>query len=95
MRTWSGKSDFYTLFSVLGRYVEGNAKWTGVQYRKVRKELGNFRAKVDQAKKRDNKKQFPKYVNDYADAVTRAATGVARRKLREKILRTRIDSVRS
>ncbi len=95
VRTWSGKSDFYTLFSVLGRYVEGNAKWTGVQYRKVRKELGNFRAKVDQAKKRDNKKQFPKYVNDYADAVTRAATGVARRKLREKILRTRIDSVRS
>jgi hypothetical protein len=95
VRAWSGKSDFYTLFSVLGGFVVANAKWTAVQIKETRKELDSVRAKVDQAKKRDNKKQFPKYIHDYADAVTRAATDVARRTLREKILRARIERARS
>jgi hypothetical protein len=95
IRPWSGKSDFYTLFSVLGRYVTANEKWTESQIDAARTELRSFRVKVDQAKKRDNRKQFAKYIHEYADAVTRAATDVARRQQREKIIRGRLDATRS
>jgi uncharacterized protein DUF262 len=94
IRAWSGKSDFYSLFTSLGSYIEEGKKFTPKARARVRAALGKFRSQVNQAKRRDNTKTFPQYVHDYADAVTRAATDAARRKLRFDILRTVIDGAR-
>ena len=86
IRRWSGKSDFYTLFSALGSLVADGDKPNAAAKKALQDALMQFRDKVDQAKKRDNKKKFAKSVHDYADAVTRAATDVARRETRLQIL---------
>lgn len=84
IRSWSGKSDFYTLFSVMSDYVDH--EFTKSERERVSQALMKFRAQVDQAKRRDNVKSFPKKVEEYADAVARAATDIARRATRHVIL---------
>lgn len=87
IRVWSGKSDFYTLFSVFGDYVEEGKKFNSAARERVREGLMRFRAQVNHAKRKDNERRFAKRVHDYADAVTRAATDVARRRTRHDIVR--------
>jgi hypothetical protein len=89
LRRWSGKSDFYTLFLVLAPLAK--KKLTAADKQLIRAELGKFRAKVDQAKKKDNQKVFSADVREYAEAVTRAATDLGRREMRLQILEHRID----
>ena len=48
--------------------------------------LGDFRKKVDQAKRKDNTRKFVPAVHEYADAVTRAASDAGRRSARLRIL---------
>ncbi|HVE70984.1 MAG TPA: DUF262 domain-containing protein [Thermoanaerobaculia bacterium] len=84
IKAWSGKSDFYTLFTVLTAYSDQH--WTKTQRQRVRDSLMRFRGQVDQAKKKDNTKTFPKRVHEYAEAVTRAATDAARRTTRQDIV---------
>jgi len=92
IKSWSGKSDFYSLFHVLGNFED--ARWTAKQRQRTARELRVFHTRITQAKRKDNEQQFPSYIRDYADAVTRAATDVARRKLRSEILASRIERVR-
>lgn len=94
MRAWSGKSDFYTLFSTLGQYVVAKTRFTSRQVGRIESALMRFRRQVDQAKRRDNVRQFRSEVHEYADAVTRAATDVARRKRRAEILSEIIEDAR-
>lgn len=88
IRSWSGKSDFYTLFLATSALLAG--KVSAVQKRAVATELGQFRKQVDQAKRKDNTKKFAAEIHEYADAVTRAATDLGRRELRLRILEGRI-----
>jgi hypothetical protein len=88
IRTWSGKSDFYTLFLTLSSFAKN--KLSASQKKLIKAELIGFRKKVDQAKKKDNEKKFPADVHDYADAVTRAATDLGRRETRSRVLEARL-----
>ncbi len=92
IRSWSGKSDFYTLFHVLGTLED--RRWTSKQRENTAQELKSFHSRVAQAKRKDNERPFPSYIHEYADAITRAATDVARRKLRSEILLDRIEKAR-
>ena len=91
---WSGKSDFYSLFHIASTYVERQSRWTKQQLTQTTRKLKSFRNNVNQAKRRENTKTFAKYVHSYADAVTRAATDVARRKLRSDVLMNLFKSAR-
>lgn len=97
VRAWSGKSDFYSLFLAFGNFSAKDFRF--LQRRKaVRARLQKFRLEVNQAKRKDNKEVFSQEVHSYADAVTRAASDVARRELRqsilERIIKAAIDSTR-
>lgn len=94
IKAWSGKSDFYSLFHVLHGYVEAGVKWSPAQRTKCAQQLATLRTQVDQAKRKDNATKFPQYVMEYADAVSRAASDAARRKVRATILKERIDKSR-
>lgn len=93
-RRWSGKSDFYSLFSVLGTFVLEKSKWSPTQKQRARDGLMRFRNQVALAKRRDNKRVFPARVHTYADAVTRAASDIARRTIRGQILREILENAR-
>lgn len=92
IKAWGGKSDFYTLFHALSTLED--ARWTTRQKQNAAKELKLFHSRVAQAKRKDNETRFPTYIHEYADAVTRAATDVARRKIRSEIVIDRIDKAR-
>jgi hypothetical protein len=91
LRLWSGKSDFYTLFLAMAQFAERKPRLTAIEKGKVRAELGVFRSQVDQAKKKDNKKRFGNDVEEYVEAVTRAATDQGRREARLRILEERLQ----
>lgn len=91
IRSWSGKSDFYTLFLAVTPLAY--RKLTTAQKKSIATELAGFRKKVDQAKRKDNTKKFAAEIHEYADAVTRAATDLGRREMRLRILEKRIRSV--
>jgi hypothetical protein len=61
-------------------------KLTANERKSIKTELGSFRKQVDQAKKKDNTKQFGADIHEYAEAVTRAATDLGRRETRLRIL---------
>jgi len=85
IRAWSGKSDFYSLFHAFGAFSLKDFRF--LKRRKaVRERLRKFRAEVNLAKRKDNKTVFSPVVHEYADAVTRAASDVARREVRQRIL---------
>jgi hypothetical protein len=90
IRSWSGKSDFYTLFLALSDLT--NRRLTGAQKEALAENLMAFRKQVDQAKKKDNEKRFSRDVHEYAEAVTRAATDLGRRETRLRVLDARIQS---
>jgi Protein of unknown function DUF262 len=92
LRRWNGKSDFYTLFLALAPLVKRKPRLTGSQRQQVASALADFRAKVDIAKRKDNKKKFAAAVHEYAEAVTRAATDLGRRETRLRILEQVIES---
>jgi hypothetical protein len=87
VRTWSGKSDFYSLFLAFADLARGSTKLTPTRKQRLASSLMEFRSKVDQAKKKDNTKVFPDAVRDYAEAVTRAASDAGRRATRITVLR--------
>jgi hypothetical protein len=89
---WRGKSEFYTLFLVVGDLLYAGARFDDDDTIAVSKTLKRFRADVDQAKKRDNAKTFPPSIEQYSEAVTRAATDLSRRATRDRVLRKRISS---
>jgi hypothetical protein len=90
IRAWSGKSDFYSLFLAFGNLAKNNVKLTKAQRTDVRDALMDFRKKVDQAKKKGAKPATGD-VGAYAEAVTRAATDLARRETRLEILERLIE----
>jgi hypothetical protein len=92
IKGWSGKSDFYTLFHVLSTLLE--SRWTTKQKQNTANELRLFHTRVAQAKRKDNERKYPTYIHEYADAVSRAATDVARRTTRSNILLDRIEAAR-
>jgi hypothetical protein len=93
LRYWSGKSDFYTLFQAFAPLTE--KKLGPKQRSSLSVDLMKFRRKVDQAKKKDNTKQFGEEVHNYADAVSRAATDIGRRATRLEILEKVINGALS
>lgn len=97
IRSWSGKSDFYTLFLAFGNYSDRDFR-NDRKKEATRRRLMDFRKKVDQAKRKDNQTRFAQDVHDYADAVTRAATDVGRRELRlsivDKIIKEALQQAR-
>ena len=95
VHAWSGKSDFYTLFHIFGEYVIAGKSFTKAQRHNVQTALMRFHRQVSQAKRRDNVKVFPKPITDYADAVTRAATDIARRTRRAEIIRDLVEKARA
>lgn len=84
---WRSKSEFYSLFLVLGDLLYEGKRFTPARLPAVAEALSAFREKVDQAKKRSNTKRFTADVHEYAEAVTRAATDLSRRASRDRILR--------
>jgi hypothetical protein len=91
VRAWNGKSDFYSLFLAVEPLTE--RKSFGQRKREsVRNALMEFRAKVDQAKRRDNTKRFEPEVHAYAQALTRAASDLSSRIRRLEVLQAVIDS---
>jgi hypothetical protein len=86
IRAWSGKSDFYTLFLALAPLSRRTPRLLAAEKGKLVKALSAFRTKVDEAKRKDNRKKFPAAVHEYAEAVTRAATDLGRREARLRVL---------
>ncbi|MYA79065.1 MAG: DUF262 domain-containing protein [Acidobacteriia bacterium] len=88
---WNSKTEYYSLFLACGRLVVDERVPSTSDLVAVITRLRRFRENVNQAKKRDNTKPFPKYVTGYADAVTRASTDLGRRLYRigviEELLR--------
>ena len=80
LRPWRGRSDFYTLFLALAPLAERASKLTNMERDTVRAELRLFRAAVDQAKRKDNQRRFAEDIHVYAEAVTRAASDLGRRR---------------
>lgn len=91
LRKWKGKSDFYSLFIALAPLAERSPRLTSSEREAVRSVLKTFRAEVDQAKRKDNKAFFPVGVEEYAEAVTRAASDLGRRNARLRILEGRLQ----
>jgi hypothetical protein len=92
LRTWRGKSDFYTLFLALAPLAERTPKLTINERDAVRSALRLFRTQVDQAKRKDNQRKFAGDIHEYAEAVTRAASDLGRRNARLEILENRLNN---
>lgn len=91
---WKGKSEFYSLFLAAGRCIFDHQVPTKRALSNAVKRLAQFRENADQAKRRDNRERFDDYVHEYADAVTRASTDLARRERRIDILHALIRGAR-
>lgn len=83
---WRSKTEFYSLFLACGRLVTDAHALAGQDLTDAGDRLAAFRGKVDEAKKKGATKSFPKYVTDYAEAVTRASTDLGRRLTRINIV---------
>ncbi len=94
VRSWSGKSDFYSLFLAFGHFVVDGQLMTPPSRRQVREALEAFKKRVDVAKRLDSQGAESDVVWRYAQAVTRAASDIARRKARHEILVSLIDESR-
>ncbi len=84
LRRWSGKSDFYSLFLAFSHFAAETI--TGSRKKRLLGALSVFRDDVDRTKKKDAKPSKADQVNDYVEAVTRAASDIDRRRTRIKIL---------
>ena len=93
IREWSGKSDFYTLFTAFSNFTA--TAFSPKERQRIRNTLMTFHAEVDQAKKKDNKTKFAKRVHNYAEAVRLAATDAARRTVRQQIVNEIIHEARA
>ncbi|MDP9194029.1 MAG: DUF262 domain-containing protein [Acidobacteriota bacterium] len=76
---WRSKTEYYSLFLACSRLTEDRKVPKGEALSRARRRLKSFRSRADKAKRKDNREQFPRYVHDYADAVTRASTDLGRR----------------
>jgi hypothetical protein len=85
VRSWSGKSDFYSLFLLFSGLVDDGRKLSAAKRTALRAALMKFRKQVDDAKKRGSKAASGA-VGEYVEAVTRAASDQARRASRLEIL---------
>lgn len=83
---WRSKTEFYSLFLACGRLVNDGLKLGPEELELAHSRLSAFRTKADQAKKKGVAQEFPKYVTDYAEAVTRASTDIGRRLERINIM---------
>ena len=83
---WTGRSDFYTIFLAFGKLAEKDVVLTAAQRKRLAQDLTAFQKDVTQAKKKDNEQKFAKKVHQYAEAVSRAASDVDRRGLRQDIV---------
>jgi len=92
LRRWSGKSDFYTLFLAMAPLAQRKPRLSTAEKASARSELAAFRDQVDQAKRKDNTRIFPSYIQEYVEAVTRAATDLGRRETRLRVLEDRLAS---
>jgi hypothetical protein len=84
IRAWSGKSDFYSLFLAFAELAK-KSRLTPAKRAAVRDGVMRFRKKVDVAKRRGSEPAKGD-VGAYAEAVTRAASDLARRTTRLEIL---------
>ena len=87
--SWSGKSDFYSLFIAFSYF--STLAWTSVEKDEIAKSLQKFRASVDEAKKKETDEIGNKSVRKYVQAVTRAASDIDRRRTRLEILKSLIE----
>ena len=94
LRGWTSKTEYYSLFLAVGRVVYDEEIPKGKALSRAISRLSTFRARADQAKRRDNKENFAGYVHDYVDAVSRASTDLARRERRIDIVYSLIRGVR-
>ncbi|MDE2805346.1 MAG: DUF262 domain-containing protein [Gemmatimonadota bacterium] len=85
-RGWNSKTEYYSLFLACGRLILDERVLSDAELGGVIARLKVFRNEADEAKKRDSKGSFPRYVTDYADAVTRASTDLARRIYRIRVI---------
>ena len=76
---WKSKTEFYSLFLACGRLVYDGHELEGEALERVQKRLAVFRENADRAKRKGNTQSFPRYVTDYAEAVSRASTDIGRR----------------
>ena len=85
--TWKTKTEYYSLFLTCGQYVVDGEKISEESIER----LDEFRKRADDAKKKDSKGKYPKYITEYAEAVTRASTDIGRRLRRIAILKDVIE----
>lgn len=85
IRSWSGKSDFYSLFLAFAGLAESHPRLATTKRVAVADALMKFRKSVDAAKKRDAKPATGA-VGAYVEAVTRAASDLSRRTTRLELL---------
>jgi len=85
VQAWSGKSDFYSLFLAFVGLATKTPRLSPAKSASLRVELMRFRANVDRAKRRDAK-PVTGVLGLYVEAVTRAASDLARRTTRLEIL---------
>lgn len=86
--SWSGKSDFYSLFLLFSEIEHEGAPLPHESKEKLVSSLMMFREQVDRAKMKGNTAPVPAQAQAYADAVTRAASDLQRRADRLAILET-------
>ena len=83
---WRSKTEFYSLFLACGQLLDTGSLPKAPEAERVMDSLSTFRAKADQAKKKDRASGLPQYCLDYAEAVTRASTDLGRRLYRISVV---------
>ena len=90
---WRSKTEYYSLFLARGRLVYDRKVPRGAAVVGARTRLKVFRAKADKAKQKDNRESLPRYITDYAEAVTRASTDLGRRLYRIAVVEALLTGV--
>ena len=90
---WRSKTEYYSLFLACGRLVYDRKVPRGAAVVGARTRLKVFRAKADKAKQKDNRESLPRYITDYAEAVTRASTDLGRRLYRIAVVEALLTGV--
>jgi hypothetical protein len=90
LRTWSGKSDFYSLFIAMSTLAAKRPKLTSSKKAHVRDALMKFRQGINAGKKKGATPSSAD-VERYVEAVTRAASDLSRRTERVEIIERVIE----
>jgi hypothetical protein len=80
--SWKTKTEYYSLFLACGRLILDDYSID----QEAKERLSKFKDLADEAKKKDAQGNYPTFIKDYVEAVTRASTDLGRRLKRIEVV---------